>query len=107
MIDGQGEDGGGGGAVAGHVAGLLGDGVDELGPHVLERIGQIDFLADGDAVLGDGGPAERFVDDDVAACGPEGAADRLGQLLGSGEELFAGVVGVEQLFGHGIESPFG
>ena len=58
LVDRQGQDGGGGGAVAGHVAGLLGDGVDELGAHVLERVGQVDFLADGDAVLGDGRPAE-------------------------------------------------
>ena len=58
LIDGQGQDGRGGGAVAGHVAGLLGDGVDQLGAHVLERVGQVDFLADGDAVLGDGRAAE-------------------------------------------------
>ena len=58
LVDGQGQDGGGGGAVAGDVAGLLGDGVDELGAHVLERVGQVDFLGDGDAVLGDGRAAE-------------------------------------------------
>ena len=46
------------------------------------------------------GPAEGLVDDDVAAGRPERDADRLGQLLGPGEELLAGVVGVEQLLRH-------
>ena len=100
LVDGQGEDGGGGGAVAGDVAGLLSDGVDELGAHVLEGIGELDFLGDGDAVLGDGGAAEAFLDDDVAAGRPERAADGLGELFGAGEQLLAGVVGVEQLLGH-------
>ena len=100
LIDRQGQDGRRGGAVAGHVAGLLGDGVDELGAHVLERIGQVDFLGDGDAVLGDGRAAEGLVDDDVAAGRPERDADGLGQLLGAREELLAGVVGVEQLLRH-------
>ena len=45
LVDRQGQDGRGGGAVAGDVAGLLGDGVDELGAHVLERVGQVDLLA--------------------------------------------------------------
>src|SRR5262249_31341631 len=37
-VDRLGQDGGGGGAVAGHVAGLAGGFLDELGPHVLVRI---------------------------------------------------------------------
>ena len=53
-IDGLGEDGGGGGAVAGDVGGLGGRFLDELGAHVLVGVGQLDFLGDGDAVLGDG-----------------------------------------------------
>ena len=46
------------------------------------------------------GPPKRLVDDDVPAGRPEGDADRLGQLLGAGQELLAGVVGVEQLLRH-------
>src|SRR5207248_5471471 len=46
LVDGQGEHGGGCGAVVGRVGGLLGDRVDELGAHVLERVGQIDLLGD-------------------------------------------------------------
>ena len=49
-----GENGGGGGAVAGDVAGLAGDFRHHLRAHVLERVLQFDFLGDGDAVLGDG-----------------------------------------------------
>src|SRR5262249_4388462 len=102
---GQSEDGGGGGAVAGDVAGLLGDGVDQLGAHVLERIGQVDFLADGDAVLGDLRAAEALVEDHVTPGRPERDADGLGQLLGALQELLAGLVGVKQLFRHLVSSP--
>ena len=35
-------------------------------PHVLERVGQVNFLGDRDAVLGHGGPAEALVEDDVS-----------------------------------------
>src|SRR5207249_6552382 len=87
LVDGKGQDGGGGGAVAGDVAGLLGDGVDELGAHVLEGVGQVDFLADGDAVLGDGRAAEALVEDDVAPGRPEGNAHGVGQLVGAGQEF--------------------
>src|SRR5918911_1620740 len=80
LVNGQGEDRRRGGAVAGHVGGLLGDGVDQLGAHVLERVGQVDLLADGDAVLGDGRPAKALVEDDVAPGRAEGQADRVGQL---------------------------
>src|SRR5262249_53148044 len=51
-VDGLGQDGGGGGAVAGHVAGLAGGLFDELGAHVLVGVLQLDLLGDGDAVLG-------------------------------------------------------
>jgi hypothetical protein len=76
--DGFGEDGGGGGAVAGDVGGLGGDLFDHLGADVLERVFEFDFLGDGDAVLGDGGGAEGSFeddDDDVAAGGAEGDLD--------------------------------
>jgi len=52
-VDGLGEDGGGGGAVAGDVAGLGGDLTDHLGAHVLEGVLELDLLGDADAVLGD------------------------------------------------------
>ena len=52
-VDGLGEHGGGGGAVAGHVGGLGGDFLDQLRAHVLELVFQFDLLGDGYAVLGD------------------------------------------------------
>jgi hypothetical protein len=43
----------GSGAVSGDIRRLAGDFPDHLRAHVLERILQIDFLRDGDTVLGD------------------------------------------------------
>ena len=74
-----GEDGRGGGAVAGDVGGLGGDLAHHLRAHVLERVLQLDLLGDGDAVLGDGRRAELLVEDDVAALGAERDLDRVGE----------------------------
>src|SRR6185503_9309418 len=48
-----GENGSGGGAVAGEVVGPAGDLAQHLRAHVLELVLELDFLGDGDAVLGD------------------------------------------------------
>ena len=53
-----GEHGRGGGAVAGEVVGLRGHLAHHLGAHVLELVGELDLLGDGDAVLGDARRAE-------------------------------------------------
>src|SRR5437899_3070247 len=53
------------GAVAGDVRRLARHFLDHLRAHVLERIPQVDFLCDGDAVLGDRGRAEFLVENDV------------------------------------------
>src|SRR5205814_1618275 len=68
-VDGLGVDGGGGGAVAGVLAGLLGDFLDHLGAEVFVLVLELDFLGDGDAVLGDGGGAVGLFEDDDAAAG--------------------------------------
>src|SRR5690606_12508521 len=65
--DGLCENGRGGGAVASLVVGLGGDFAQHLRAHVLELVLKLDFLGDGDAVLGDARCAERLVDHDVAA----------------------------------------
>ncbi len=70
FVDGLGENGRGGGAVARDVAGLAGDFAHELGAHVFVRIFELDFLGHGHTVLGDGRAAEFLVEDDVAAAGP-------------------------------------
>ena len=70
-IDGLGQNGGGGGAVAGDVGSLAGDFAHHLRAHVLQRILEFDFLGDRDAVLGNGGGAEFLLQDHVAALGAE------------------------------------
>ena len=103
--DRAGQDGGGGGAVAGDVGGLRGDFVDELGAHVLERVFELDFLGDGDAVLGDGRAAERLVDDHVAAGRAERDGDGVGQLSTPCEHLARGRRSSKSsCFSHGDDS---
>src|SRR5208283_1292281 len=84
-IDGLGEDGGGGGAIARGVAGLAGDFTNHLGAHVFISVLEFDFLGDGHAVLGDGGGAEFFVEHDVAALGAEGGGDGAGEFADSAQ----------------------
>src|SRR5687768_12054310 len=69
------------GAVAGDVRGLRRDLLHHLGAHVLERIGELDLLGDGDTVLGDRRRAELLVDDDVPTLRAEGDLHRLGELV--------------------------
>ncbi len=88
--DGLGIDGGGGGAVAGDGAGLAGDFLDHLRAHVFVGVFQLDFLGDGDAVLGDGGRAEGFFEHDVSAGGAERDFDGAGEFLHAAKNRFAG-----------------
>src|SRR6185437_10266318 len=88
--DGFGHDGGGGGAVAGHVAGLRGDLADHAGAHVFIDVFQVDLFGHGDAVLGDGRRAEAFLQNHVAALGAERDLDRPGQLGNAAANRFAG-----------------
>jgi len=62
--------GGGGRAVAGDVVGLGSDFADQLGAHVLNGIGQFDFLGDGDAVLGDRGEPQLLERTTLRPAGP-------------------------------------
>ena len=80
-VNGLGQDGGGGGAVAGHIAGLGGHFADQLGAHVFERILQLDLFGHRDAVLGDVGAAEFLFEDHVAALGAEGHFHCVGELI--------------------------
>ena len=96
-INGLGQDRGGGGAVAGHVAGLAGGFLDQLGPHVLVGILQFDFLGDGDAVLGDIRAAPTLVDHGISAARPQGGLDRPGQFADAGEQFLPGLIAVAKL----------
>ncbi len=105
--DGFGEHGGGGGAVAGDVAGLAGDFLHHLGAHVLVGVFELDFLGDGDAVLGDGRRAEGFLEDDVAALGAERDFDGPGELLNAAAHRVAGFLIEGDHFCHGWLLVFG
>ena len=85
-----GQHGSRGGAVAGHVVGLGGHFLHELGAHVLEVVLELDLLGDGDAVVGDGRGAPALADHDVAALGAERHLDGVGQLVDAGLEAPTG-----------------
>ena len=89
----------GGGAVTGDVRGLAGDLADEARAEVLDRVLEVDFLGDGDAVLGDGRRTELAVDDDVAALRPEGDLDRVGELVDAAQERRARLLVEDDLLG--------
>jgi len=86
-----GQQGGGGGAVAGDVVGLNSGLADELGAHVLDRILQLDFLGDGDAVVGDQRSAEGLLKGDVATLGAERDLDGVCQLVDACGKSAAGI----------------
>jgi hypothetical protein len=75
------QDGGGGGAVAGLVTRLGRDLPHHLRAHILEFVGELDFLGDGDAVLGDPRRAKGFVEHDVAPFRAQGHPHRIGQRI--------------------------
>ncbi len=100
LEDRPGQDRGRGGAVAGDVGGLRGHLVDQLGAHVLEAVVQLDFLADGHAVLGDGRAAEGLVEDHIAAGRAQRDGDRVGQLFDAAEHSRPGLIVEQQLFSH-------
>ena len=91
LDDRLGENGRGRGAVAGDVAGLRGHLAHHLRAHVLELVLELDFLGDGDAVLGDARRAEGLVDDDVAALGAERHLHRVGEDVDAAQHLLARV----------------
>ncbi len=105
LEDRLGQDGGGGGAVAGGVGGLRGGLLDELGAHVFIRVGQLDLLGHGHAVLGDGRAAPPLVDHGVAAARAQCAPDGPGQLGDAARQLLAGLLIVGHHLRHGSILP--
>src|SRR5204862_3595516 len=97
--DGRGQHGRGGGAVAGRVGRLGGDFAHHLGAHILELVVKLDFLGDGDAVLGDAGRAERLVEHDVAALGAEGDLDGGVEDVDAAQHAVAGIDAEFDFFG--------
>ena len=77
------------GAVTGDVGGLRSNLAYHLRAHVLELVFELDFLGDGDAVLGDAGCAERFVEHDVAALRAQRHPHRIGEDVDAAQHLVA------------------
>src|SRR6218665_1653512 len=100
--DGLSQHGGRRGAVTGHVGGLGGDLLDHLGAHVLELVLQFDLLGHRHTVLGDGGRAERLLDHHVAALGPEGDLDRVGQDVHAAQNRLARADVEKNVFRHDL-----
>ncbi len=86
-----GQDGRGGGSVAGDIAGFGGDFFDHLRAHVFIGVGQLDFLCDGHAVFGDSGRAIGFFEDDVSAAWAECNLDGAGQFANAFADGRAGI----------------
>ena len=91
VVDGAGEDGGGGGTITGALVGLAGDLADEGGTHVLELVLEIDGLGDGDTILCDLGGAVGLVNDDVSALGAEGGFYGISELIDTSEHSASGL----------------
>ena len=91
LDEGLGEDRRGRRAVTGHVVGLGGDFLHQLGAHVLERVLELDLASDRHTVVGDGRGAELLADDHVAALGPQGHLDGVGELVDAGLEAATGL----------------
>jgi hypothetical protein len=71
--------GGGGGAVARDVIGLLGDLFDELRTDLLVRVLEVDLLGDAHPIVGDGRRTPLLLQHDVAALGSKGHLDGVGE----------------------------
>src|SRR5205823_8355461 len=99
-----GEHGGSRGAVPGHVRRLAGDLADHPGAHVLVLVLEVDFLGDGDAVLGHGRRAERLLDDDVPPLRPERHLDGPGELGDAAAHRLAGLLVERNLLGAHADS---
>ena len=105
MDHGLGQQGGGGGTVAGHVVGLGGDLLHQLGAHVLKGVLQLDLLGDGNTVVGDKGSAELLVQHHVAALGAQGDLYSIGQLVDALLQSLAGLLAVADNFSHNTLPP--
>src|SRR6266702_2413480 len=93
------EHGRGGGAVAGSVGRLGGHFAHHLGAHVLEFFFKLDFLGDGDAILGDAGRTERLVEHDVAALRTERHLYRVVENFDAAQHAVAGIDAEFDFFG--------
>ena len=95
-----GQQGCGSGAVACRIVGFDRNLFYQLRAHVFKRILQLDFLGDGNAVVGDQRRAEFLVQNHIAALGAQRDLDRIGKLIDADLERLSGVFAVNDLFCH-------
>ncbi len=93
------------GAVTSDVRRLARDFAHHLRAHVLERILEIDFLGDGNAVLGDGGGTELLVEHDVAALRAERHLDGVREGIDAAQDGLTRLLAVNNLLCHVAVSP--
>ena len=103
--DGLGQNGCGGGAVAGNVGGLGGDFRTSCAPTFSSGILQVDFLGHGHAVLGDGGRTKFLLNYDVAALGAERRLHGVCQRVHAAQDRLTGIFTVQNLLCHACNSP--
>src|ERR1700730_3250669 len=96
--DGLRQHGRGGGAVAGFVGGVGSDFLHHLRAHVLKLVLELDFLGDGDTVLGDGGGTEALVEHGVAALGAQRDFHGIRQNIHTLEHALPSVVAEAYVF---------
>src|SRR6185503_18567722 len=84
----------------GDIRRLARDFLHHLRAHVLERVRQVDFLRDGDAVLRDRGRSELLVENHVAALRAEGHLHGVREAVDAAEDPLPRGVAVHNLFGH-------
>jgi len=70
-----------------------------LRAHVLELVGELDFLGDSDAVLGDARCAIGLVDDDVAALGAKRDLDGVVEQFDAAQQAIARIGGESDFLG--------
>ena len=93
-----GENGSGGGAIAGGVVGLRSDFFHQLRAHILELVFQLDFLGDGNAVFGHGRGAKRLVQHHIAAFGTQSDFHGIGEYIHAFQHFLAGVCAKTDFF---------
>ena len=96
------EDDRGGRAVARLVIGLCRDLFHDARTHVLEFVGERDLFGDRNAVVGDGRPAPRFVECDVAPPRTDGDLDRARDDVDAALQRISDFLIEDNLFCHNV-----
>ena len=98
---GLGQDGGGGGAIAGFVFGFAGHLLDQLGADVFKGILEFDLLGDRHAIVDDVGGTKFLLEHHIAPLGPDGDLHGIGQGIDPALQGCAGGVREADQLGHG------